>query len=353
MTVATEVDERIPHVVEPNDYAEIYLRVAQVDDRLIVFRYRYGHISSLAPRCVARTPSGERCDAELPYCASSAIQIVGTDATVTAHISPLPADCFMRQRCPAHVNADGEDAIRPEWESFDPERHAGALQYLVPRWSPKGVWTPAEPFWGQAPNVRHSPTCPFGDHVPMAIEQDYLLEDEGIDPDDLVHRNQVAEKRARWAALIGDHLPDLAVLLGPVDASPADEADPSSIPLPLPPASEPITADAEECQSGPTALYRYFDADDLLLYIGVSDRLRIRTGDHIAGSSWMDFAVRSTIERHPTRAVALETEESAIKAEHPLFNHQHNDTPEARRRLVEYLVSHDRLDLLVPAVSRG
>ena len=102
-----------------------------------------------------------------------------------------------------------------------------------------------------------------------------------------------------------------------------------------------------------TALYRIWGDADLLLYIGISDRLRSRTGSHIAGSSWMDFAVRSTIERYPTRAVALDAEEAAIKAERPLFNHQHNDTPESRRALVEYLIKHDRLDLLAPAVSRG
>lgn len=103
----------------------------------------------------------------------------------------------------------------------------------------------------------------------------------------------------------------------------------------------------------PTALYRYYDIGDLLLYAGISGRLYGRTGEHVGGSSWMDFAVRSTIERFPSRDGALEAEEVAIKAERPLFNHTHNDTPEARRRLVEYLVGHDRLDLLAPAVSRG
>lgn len=67
----------------------------------------------------------------------------------------------------------------------------------------------------------------------------------------------------------------------------------------------------------------------------------------------MEFAARSTVERFPSRRIALTTEEAAIKAEHPIFNHQHNDTPEARRRLVEYLIQRDRLDLLTPAVSRG
>jgi hypothetical protein len=102
-----------------------------------------------------------------------------------------------------------------------------------------------------------------------------------------------------------------------------------------------------------TALYRWWDEADLLLYIGISDRLRNRTGSHVEGSSWMDFAARSAIERHPVRSVALDAERRAIETEHPLFNVQYNDTPEARKRLVEYLIKRDRLDLLTPAVSRG
>lgn len=102
-----------------------------------------------------------------------------------------------------------------------------------------------------------------------------------------------------------------------------------------------------------TALYRWWDAADVLLYIGIADHIGSRTKDHAKGSSWMEFAVGSAVERFPSRSIALAAEESAIKAEHPIFNKQHNDTPEARRRLVEYLIERDRLDLLAPAVSRG
>lgn len=109
---------------------------------------------------------------------------------------------------------------------------------------------------------------------------------------------------------------------------------------------------APRCGNG-AALYRYYDELDLLLYIGITDELTDRVSDHVDGSSWMDFAARSTIERHKDRTAALAAEEAAIKAEHPLFNQKHNNTPEARRRLVEYLIEHDRLDLLAPAVSRG
>jgi hypothetical protein len=102
-----------------------------------------------------------------------------------------------------------------------------------------------------------------------------------------------------------------------------------------------------------TALYRWWDDADLLLYVGIADHLGVRTKGHVKGSSWMEFAARSAVERHPSRIVALRAEEAAIKAEKPLFNYQHNNTPEARRRLVEYLIERDRLDLLAPAISRG
>lgn len=102
------------------------------------------------------------------------------------------------------------------------------------------------------------------------------------------------------------------------------------------------------------ALYRWRDECDLLLYIGISDDFTGRSSSHYSkGSIWMEFAVTATIERYPTRAAALDAEEAAIKAEHPIFNKQHNDTPEARQRQVGYLIEHDRLDLLAPAASRG
>ena len=124
--------------------------------------------------------------------------------------------------------------------------------------------------------------------------------------------------------------------------------DPSSAAvIALPPAvrkrSKPV---------GP-ALYRYYDDADRLLYIGISDELTGRVSGHSKGSSWMDFAVRSTITRYPSRAKAAAAEIEAIKDEHPLFNFKHNNTPEARRRLVKYLVEHGYTDMLVPAVSRG
>jgi hypothetical protein len=144
----------------------------------------------------------------------------------------------------------------------------------------------------------------------------------------------------------------------PVDTDrPASPVPSSRSPQPLlvadPPTVVGMAAPCPEAANTTTALYRWFDEQDRLLYIGITGNLAVRQDSHGKKSSWTDFAVRSTIERHPTRGHAEKAERLAIETEHPLFNHQYNDTPEARRRLIEYLIERDRLDLLAPAVSRG
>lgn len=102
-----------------------------------------------------------------------------------------------------------------------------------------------------------------------------------------------------------------------------------------------------------TALYFWYDADDVLLYIGITGDLAARQSSHAKRSSWSEFADHSKVRRYPSRPEAEAAEKAAIEAERPLFNHVHNDTPEARQRLVNYLIKHGRTDLLAPAVSRG
>lgn len=102
-----------------------------------------------------------------------------------------------------------------------------------------------------------------------------------------------------------------------------------------------------------TALYRWYDAANRLLYIGITNDVAVRQSSHAKRSSWAEFAARSTVQRFSTRQEAEVAEVKAIKAERPLFNRQHNDTPEARQRLVTYLVQQNRLDLLAPAIQRG
>lgn len=76
-----------------------------------------------------------------------------------------------------------------------------------------------------------------------------------------------------------------------------------------------------------TALYRYFDADGGLLYIGISNDPDFRWKDHLYGSSrrnWPSEAVRRTVEWHDSRPLALKAETDAIKAERPRHNGTHN-----------------------------
>jgi len=96
----------------------------------------------------------------------------------------------------------------------------------------------------------------------------------------------------------------------------------------------------------PYALYRWFDARDILLYIGRTGELGRRISGHIARSRWMQFAASSTVERRGTLEDVNRAEREAIETEHPIFNKQYNDTPEARERLRSYLKEIGRLDLL-------
>lgn len=103
----------------------------------------------------------------------------------------------------------------------------------------------------------------------------------------------------------------------------------------------------------PTALYLWFDVDDVPIYVGITGDLATRQNRHSVRSSWSEFADRSKVRRYPSRPAAEDAERALIRELRPVFNHVHNDTPEARARLVTYLIEHGRTDLLAPAVSRG
>lgn len=80
-----------------------------------------------------------------------------------------------------------------------------------------------------------------------------------------------------------------------------------------------------------TALYRFFDRADELLYIGITNSIPRRLGQHSDAKPWYADAATITVEHYPTRLDALAAEKRAIKAEHPKYNVVHNDRPRARR----------------------
>jgi len=113
-------------------------------------------------------------------------------------------------------------------------------------------------------------------------------------------------------------------------------------------------APTSEPQDGTeTFLYLWYDADGQLLYVGITDDLPGRQTSHAKRSTWAQFADHAKVEHYPSREAAVWAEKTAIRERKPLFNHAHNSSPEARARLVRYLIDRGRADLLAPAVSRG
>lgn len=76
-----------------------------------------------------------------------------------------------------------------------------------------------------------------------------------------------------------------------------------------------------------TALYRLFDAEGRLLYIGIAFNPDSRWAGHAASKSWWLDVAEKRIEWHETRSKAVAAERAAIAAELPLYNKQDSPQP--------------------------
>lgn len=74
----------------------------------------------------------------------------------------------------------------------------------------------------------------------------------------------------------------------------------------------------------PTSVYRYYDAADVLIYVGITDRATSRNLEHYAKAEWWQYVVRQDVEHLPSRSAALALEKQLILAHRPPFNKQHN-----------------------------
>lgn len=72
--------------------------------------------------------------------------------------------------------------------------------------------------------------------------------------------------------------------------------------------------------SARTAVYRLFADDDALLYVGVTNNVVRRRGQHRKDKPWWPQVTRQTVEWHPDRATAEAAETTAIQAERPVHN---------------------------------
>jgi hypothetical protein len=74
----------------------------------------------------------------------------------------------------------------------------------------------------------------------------------------------------------------------------------------------------------PTQLYRHYDAQGRLLYVGISSSALLRMAAHKVNASWFNDVARIEIEAHPSRKAAQAAEAAAIESEKPLHNYIHN-----------------------------
>lgn len=71
---------------------------------------------------------------------------------------------------------------------------------------------------------------------------------------------------------------------------------------------------------GPSCLYRYFDADGNLLYVGIAKDPDKRRREHERTSQWLHLATERTVEWYDDRDSALAAERRAIRDERPIHN---------------------------------
>ncbi len=83
----------------------------------------------------------------------------------------------------------------------------------------------------------------------------------------------------------------------------------------------PIEEPADGGPEGETELYRCFDAEWKLLYVGISLSAIGRLVEHRRQAKWFDRRIRHIeVEWFPTRVAALIAERTAIQTEAPEYN---------------------------------
>lgn len=89
-----------------------------------------------------------------------------------------------------------------------------------------------------------------------------------------------------------------------------------------------------------TDLYRYFDKNHNLLYVGISNNALNRQSQHKHSAPWFHLYESMTRESFNSRNDAIQAEKLAIKSEKPLYNivhnkptkSKHNTTPKSKSK---------------------
>jgi predicted GIY-YIG superfamily endonuclease len=100
----------------------------------------------------------------------------------------------------------------------------------------------------------------------------------------------------------------------------------------------------------PTDLYRLYDEDGVLLYVGITNNWPRRRSMHMQDKSWWGEVCQVTFERFHHRTQAERAEPVVIKSERPRYNHVHAMvSPRTRsytRRSLRVVLRYGRLTLI-------
>lgn len=80
-----------------------------------------------------------------------------------------------------------------------------------------------------------------------------------------------------------------------------------------------------------THLYRHYDSEGVLLYVGISLSAIYRLAQHEKAADWAQYIARVEIETFKTRRDAENAERDAIEREEPIFNKAYNGGRRAYR----------------------
>lgn len=107
-------------------------------------------------------------------------------------------------------------------------------------------------------------------------------------------------------------------------------------------------------------LYRHYDQDGTLLYVGITSNVKRRMEGHRRSATWIERIDHIETEVFPTRRDALAAERQAINSEGPLFNKKIGrrlgiGSPSAdaeQSRVITFSVTRPQQEFLVAGMRR-
>lgn len=104
--------------------------------------------------------------------------------------------------------------------------------------------------------------------------------------------------------------------------------------------------------NGRTALYRLYDSEDRLIYVGITSDLTARWRAHQRDKYWWPEVARKAIEWFETRKSAERIEKIEIEEESPLYNKVFNG-PQRRTELYNEALARTRKAEVRDSKPRG